>query len=182
MILYLLFDYFEKHQNNVTIRPEGEDDLDILISDINGSNKEFIQIKKPRENKYGVPSHQPWTLKDAIEHLFLNTIRNLRNSDSIQYWIVGDTFGQDIENLIASKEKAPFQYPFLYWDTVHRLGRKRIQCDRKDRGKINKIGINKTEVLLQNPIQCLIDSFDAEAKKRGIDKSIVDLSATSTTW
>lgn len=180
VVLDLLFNLFNQYQHNVSVRPEGEDDLDIRISDSTGIKREFFQIKKPREDDQGNLSPRPWTLTEVINQLLPNTIRNLQIQNSTQHWIVGDTFDQQVEKLITCGEKSPIEVPSLYWDVVHRLARNFIQCDTEERKKINKIKIKDAGYIGIDPLNVLDDAFANELKLYGVNESIASLYSEKT--
>ena len=74
VILDQLFDHFDQHPGDARVRPEGQDDLDLIWTE-NGHNRHHhVQIKKPRETDQGVLKNQPWRLSEVAHELLPNTL------------------------------------------------------------------------------------------------------------
>ena len=90
VILDLLFDHFDHHGPGASVRPEGDDDLDLRWTEAGTARRRFVQIKKPTEDAQASPKPSPWTLSDVVRDLLPDAIAHLTGNDYEQIWILGD--------------------------------------------------------------------------------------------
>lgn len=123
VILDRLFEHFDGHGSTAEARPEGTDDLDLSWTADAIEHRRYEQIKKPREDNYGNLKPASWTLSQAVDELFPNTIVNLSGNQYEQVWIVGDMVDEALRLLVAAGENAPTAAAEPYWKVVHLLAR-----------------------------------------------------------
>lgn len=99
VILDRLFDHFDQRGPQARVRPEGDDDLDLIWTTGSVEFRRYEQIKKPRENNQGDLAPRAWTLADVVEELLPNTIANLTGNSYEQVWIVGDQVNDEVRAL-----------------------------------------------------------------------------------
>ena len=127
VVLDLLTTHFDEHGPSGRVRPEGIDDLELTWTTSDGAfQKQFVQIKKPREDAATNPTNKPWTLADITRELIPGTVLRMKGNTWKQLWILGDRFSADARSLLAAANDAATQVPQLYWPTVHRLARRSI--------------------------------------------------------
>jgi Cdc6-like AAA superfamily ATPase len=119
VILARLFDHFDAHGPEASIRPEGEDDLDLFWRDQGQPRHEYIQIKKPRDDAKGSPKPSPWTIRQAAVDLLPGTRARLQNNGDTQVWLVGDELAGDLDRLLKAGLQAPVQERVAYWSLLH---------------------------------------------------------------
>jgi RecA/RadA recombinase len=172
VILDLLFDHFDQHGPAAQVRPEGVDDLDLYWSIGTEIRRQFIQIKKPRDDINGERKPSPWSLSEAINELFPNTIENLSDNSHEQVWIVGDGVADELRLLLIGGVNAPTTVGKAYWNVIHILARNdavRVGAlDRKARKKLQNKRLPKN--LPSDPVSALatiIDEFESVATRCG---------------
>ena len=122
--LDLLLTHFGKHGASATVRPEGLDDIELSWKDSEGTTlRQFVQVKKPREDRATNPTNRPWTLQDITRELIPGAFAHLKGNCWQQDWVLGDNVSADALHLLDAGAYAPTQTPKLYWSTVHRLAR-----------------------------------------------------------
>lgn len=124
VILDRLFNHFEHHGLSAKARPEGMDDLDLSWTEEGIEYREYIQIKKPTENKSGELNPTPWKLAEVVRDLLPKAITQLLGNKHRQLWIVGDKFDDSVSSLINAHSNAPIEASQPYWETVHILAKK----------------------------------------------------------
>ena len=119
-----LLAHFGKHGASATVRPEGVDDLELSWRDSEGTIlTQFVQVKKPREDRATNPTNLPWTLPDITRDLIPGAFAHLKGNCWHQDWVLGDNLSSDALQLLDAGKYAPAQKPELYWSTVHLLAR-----------------------------------------------------------
>ena len=127
VVLDLLITHFEKYGPSGRVRPEGVDDLELTWTTSDGAvQKQFVQIKKPREDAATNPTNKPWTLADVTSELMPGAVLRMKGNTWKQHWILGDRLSEDARRLLAAGTDAATQVAQLYWLTVHRLARSSI--------------------------------------------------------
>uniref|UniRef100_UPI001177C0DD hypothetical protein n=1 Tax=Crenothrix polyspora TaxID=360316 RepID=UPI001177C0DD len=180
VILDILFDHFDQHGLTAQVRPEGVDDLDLHWTDAVEECRQFIQIKKPRENNNGDRNPSPWSLSEAINELFPNTIKQLNGNGYTQIWIVGDDVNDDLRSLVEAGVNAPISYGEAYWDVIHRLA-------RNDATKVSKLKEDIRKKIQRTPFPknlpsdpattliAIINEFEIFAKSLNAGDSLIDV-------
>lgn len=172
VILELLFDHFDQHGQAAQVRPEGIDDLDLYWTNGADTRRRFVQIKKPRDDVNGERKPSPWSLSDAINELFPNTIAHLSGNSHEQIWIVGDEVVNELRSLLDSGVSAPVSAGNAYWNVIHTLARNdavrmdRIEKDAKQKLQYKRVPKN----LPSDPASALvkiIDEFQSVATSCG---------------
>ncbi|OJA04225.1 hypothetical protein [Halomonas sp. QHL1] len=120
--LDLIIKHFNQSNENISLRPEGEDDL-VIIPDKEGVSH-FFQIKKPKESEDGFLKSEPWTLTEAINGLLVGTLERLRNNQHRQTWILGDEVDADVYKLLSYKSKGDSKNSAEYIRALHILAKK----------------------------------------------------------
>ena len=129
--LDLLLTHFGKHGASATVRPEGVDDLELSWRDSEGTIlTQFVQVKKPREDRATNPTNLPWTLPDITRDLIPGAFAHLKGNCWQQDWVLGDNLSADALQLLDAGKYAPTQKPELYWSTVHLLARQATLSSR----------------------------------------------------
>ena len=127
VVLDLLITHFDENGLSGRVRPEGIDDLELTWTTSDGTfQKQFVQIKKPREDAATNPTNKPWTLAEITRELIPGTVLRMKGNTWKQFWILGDRLSTDARSLLAAGNDAATQVPQLYWPTVHRLARPSI--------------------------------------------------------
>ena len=123
VVLDLLFDHFEHHGPSASVRPEGEDDLDLRWTDTDVDCRCFVQVKKPKEDALACPNPSPWSLADIVRELLPDALVHLTGNNDEQIWVLGDTVDALVRRLFDAGPEAPFQTTSAYWTVIHRLAR-----------------------------------------------------------
>ena len=123
VILDLLFNHFEQHGPSASVRPEGEDDLDLRWTDTDGDCRCFVQVKKPKEDALTRPNQSPWSLADIVRELLPDALIHLTGNNYKQIWVLGDTVDPLVRKLLDAGPAAPFETASAYWYVIHRLAR-----------------------------------------------------------
>ncbi|MDF2435493.1 MAG: hypothetical protein JWP44_5124 [Mucilaginibacter sp.] len=127
VILDLLFDHFERHGPSASVRPEGEDDLDLRWTDAGVDRRRFVQVKKPTEDAQARPIPSPWSLTDIVRELLPDAVARLTGNDHEQVWVLGDEIAAPIRALFENVPEAPTKTTNVYWTVIHGLARKEAQ-------------------------------------------------------
>jgi len=180
VILELLFDHFDQHGQTALVRPEGVDDLDLYWSTGEKSHRRFIQVKKPRDDANGERKPSPWSLSDAINELFPNTIAHLIGNNHEQIWIVGDEVANDLSLLVDEGLNAPISTGDAYWKVIHTLARNDAVCvdglAAEAKNKLSRKRISKS--LPSDPASALAsisNDFESFATNCGAGNSSIAL-------
>lgn len=121
VILDLMLDHFDQHGTGASVRPEGEDDLD-LRWDVSGvEHRRFIQVKKPTEDVQAQAKPSPWTLPNIVERLLPDALGRLVGNSFEQVWVLGDDIEDRVAKLFDAGALAPVKEAQAYWSVVHRL-------------------------------------------------------------
>ncbi len=123
VILDLLFDHFDHHGPGASVRPEGDDDLDLRWTEAGTTRRRFVQIKKPTEDAQASPKPSPWTLSDVVRDLLPDAIAHLAGNDYEQIWILGDAVVAAVRELFDAGSEAPRMTTNSYWTVIHTLAR-----------------------------------------------------------
>jgi hypothetical protein len=123
VILDLLFDHFDRHGAGASIRPEGEDDLDLRWTEAGVDRKRFVQIKKLTEDILANPNPSTWSLADVVRKLLSDAVSHLAGNDHEQVWVLGDEVEAPVRELIEAGREAPARTPRAYWTAIHGLAR-----------------------------------------------------------
>lgn len=123
VILDLLFDHFEHRGPSASVRPEGEDDLDLRWIDNGVSCRRFVQVKKPTEDVQARSSPSPWSLADIVRELLPKAITRLTGNDHEQVWVLGDEVEAPVRELFEARTEALFKFTNSYWIAIHGLAR-----------------------------------------------------------
>lgn len=168
------------HQN-VSVRPEGEDDLVLHHHDGHDHRRRFYQVKKPRENDQGAPRNSPWTLSQAAHELLPQTLRNLRGNTDEQIWVLGDAASDELVHLVAAGRDAFEAATDAYLEVLHILAldtSKVVRNARQDgqRALANwrprRDGIPATS--FSEARRRLIENFGANAQLAGVTAAALD--------
>ncbi|WP_287881878.1 HEAT repeat domain-containing protein [Aquitalea sp.] len=127
VILDLLLDHFELHGLSASVRPEGEDDLDLRWTDAGVGCSRFVQVKKPTEDVQARPNPSPWSLTDIVRELLPDAIARLTGNDHEQVWVLGDEVDAMGRGLFDAGPEGPAKTPDAYWTVIHGLARKEAQ-------------------------------------------------------
>lgn len=127
VILDLLFDHFEHHGPSASVRPEGEDDLDLRWTDAGVDRRRYVQIKKPTEDAQARPNPSPWSLMDIVRELLPDAIARLTGNDHEQVWVLGDEVAEPVRWLFDAGTEAYTKATDAYWALIHSLARKEAQ-------------------------------------------------------
>lgn len=127
VILDLLFDHFDRHGPSASVRPEGDDDLDLRWTDAGVAHRRFVQVKKPTENAQTHTSTSPRSVKDIARELLPNTIARLTGNDHEQVWVLGDAIAGPVRELFDAGSGAPFKTIIAYWTVIHAVARAEAQ-------------------------------------------------------
>lgn len=169
VILDHLFDHFDRHGPTARARPEGQDDLDLVWSEDGRNRCHHIQVKKPRENDAGVPTRRPWRLSEVADELLPNTLDQLKLSDSLQTWVLGDPVQSQVRKLLGAGLAAPTQEPRSYWTLVQRMARSQIadHVNGKSRKVLLKWKFEDPSNVANQARDNLIGGFDQLAQSLG---------------
>lgn len=148
IILEALFDHFENHGPDATVRPEGQDDLDLHWTEGAEAHLHHIQVKKPREDKNGDRQPAAWTLTEAVNELLPGTIARLAGNRSEQVWVLGDDVAAEVRSVVEAGKTAPSLAPAPYWTTIHLLARAKALSEGRPQGtagdKLARARVNGT--------------------------------------
>jgi len=175
VILDLLFPFFDKYKESGQVRPEGLDDLDLQW--LNGESKQrhYIQIKKPREDQYGVLKPRPWSLTEAINELFPNAIDNLNGNAHNQTWLFGDDITPSLKKVIDAGLDAPLKEPKSFWKINHFLARndmlKAFEIEKSTRAKILRYQIPES----QRNNSAIVENYSLFLKELSVNETAIDL-------
>lgn len=177
VILDQLFSHFDADLVDARARPEGSDDLDLLWSEGGRECRHHIQVKKPRETDQGDLKREPWRLSEIADEILPNTLRQLRDGDSEQTWILGDEVLPEVRRLVAAGLKAPITQAKLYWSVVHLMARASIltRLPKDYRSALLRWRFdNPDNVPAEARIQ-LTGAYRLMLEQAGSDNNIVDL-------
>ncbi|MGB4074155.1 hypothetical protein [Pseudomonas sp.] len=127
VILDLLFDHFDHHGPNASVRPEGEDDLDLRWIDADGDHRRFVQVKKPIEDAQTRPNPSLWGLMDIVHGLLPDAVAHLRGNEYEQVWVLGDEVTTEVRELVGAGPRVLIEAPQACWTAIHYLARKEAQ-------------------------------------------------------
>ena len=127
VILDLLFDHFEHHGPGASVRPEGEDDLDLRWTDAGVDRRRFVQVKKPTEDAQACPNPSPWSLADIVRELLPDALARLTGNNHEQVWVLGDAVAAPVRELFDAGPEAPSTATNAYWTVIHGLARTEAQ-------------------------------------------------------
>ncbi|MBV5650879.1 HEAT repeat domain-containing protein [Pseudomonas aeruginosa] len=157
VILDLLFDHFDRHGPNASVRPEGEDDLDLRWIDAGGDHRRFVQVKKPIEDAQARPNPSLWGLMDIVHGLLPDAVAHLRGNEYEQVWVLGDEVTTEVRELVDAGPSVLFEAPQAYWTAIHYLARKEAQ-----RPFPAKSDIAKASARWKSPKSFPADPFEAQ--------------------
>ena len=172
VILDLILKYFYEVDENIKIRPEGEDDLVIHYQE--QSIKDFFQIKKPRENVTGERTYKKWSLTEIVHEVLHNTINNIEGTSDKQYWILGDQVDPSVKKLLELVTDKRYEST-EYLKTLHLLARDKSKIlNNIDSGNKNTLNRWKPVLSTDNTFMDNIISFFTDfiiiAKDLGANK------------
>ena len=177
VILDRLFDHFEAHGATATARPEDLlDDLHLVWEADGKTRRQFVQIKKPREDADTNRKPEAWTLGQVAEELLPNTIRNLRSNEHTQVWILGDSLGCDLQAVVEAGARAPELATTTYWGITHAMMRSQILKGATEdaRRKLGQWRIpNGLPPDPATALVCLADAFEAALNAQGLGPAVV---------
>jgi hypothetical protein len=127
VILDLLFDHFDHHGPSASVRPEGEDDLDLRWTDAGVDRRLFVQIKKPTEDAQACLNPSPWSLTDIVRELLLDAVARLTGNDHEQVWVLGDAVAAPVRELFDAGANALHETTNSYWTVIHSHARAEAQ-------------------------------------------------------
>ena len=127
VILDLLFDHFDHHGPSASVRPEGEDDLDLRWTDAGVERRRFIQVKKPTEDAKACPNPSPWSLTDISRELLPDAITRLTGNNHEQVWVLGDAVAAPVREFFDAGANALHETTDSYWTVIHGLARSEAQ-------------------------------------------------------
>ena len=110
-------------EQNVRVRPEGEDDLVLWHQTDQKERRIFYQVKKPSQSGNGELRHDPWSLAKAADSLLSQTLQNLRGNNDQQFWILGDTLSPELRTLLDAGTAAPTSHRPIYLQLLHHMAR-----------------------------------------------------------
>lgn len=134
VILEVLLRHIREH-NDARARPEGADDLELVWSLQGVVRREYIQIKKPRENGQGQLTREPWSLAATAQELLPDAVRHLQGNTDTQRWILGDEVDRDVRALINAGTQAPTQVLPALLRAVHFLAQEESRVTERLSGK-----------------------------------------------
>ena len=123
VILDLLFDHFDHRGPGASVRPEGEDDLDLRWTEAGTDRRRFVQVKKPTEDLQARPNPSPWALSEIVRDLLPDAIARLTGNDHEQIWVLGDAVVMPVRELFDAGSEAPRKTANSYWTVIHTLAR-----------------------------------------------------------
>jgi hypothetical protein len=126
VILDRLFAHFDAHGDAAAVRPEGEDDLDLMWMEANVLRRVFAQVKKPREDATGGRTGRAWSIADAATELMPGTLLRIAGNSAAQVWVLGDDLEPDLEALLAAGAAAPAKATQPYWSLAHAMVRPEV--------------------------------------------------------
>lgn len=127
VILDLLFDHFDRHGPNASVRPEGEDDLDLCWVEAGVDRRCFVQVKKPTEDAQAFPNPSLWSLMDVIRELLPDAVARLVGNEHNQVWILGDEVSTEVREFVEAGLGALGKAPQAYWTAIYYLAREEAQ-------------------------------------------------------
>ncbi len=127
VILDLLFDHFERHGPTASVRPEGEDDLDLRWTEAGVERRRFVQVKKPTEDALARPNPSLWTPAKIVRELLPDALTRLTGNGYEQTWVLGDAVAAPIRELFDAGPQAPSTATNAYWSVIHMLARAAAQ-------------------------------------------------------
>lgn len=122
VILDVLLERIQAHQD-LQARPEGADDLELVWTENGSLEREFIQIKKPREDNLGRLTRDAWTIAEVAKELMPGTIAHLNGNGHVQRWILGDAIDPDVAALCGADTDNVRRTSNAYWQILHLLAR-----------------------------------------------------------
>ncbi|SEI17332.1 HEAT repeat domain-containing protein [Pseudomonas asplenii] len=128
VILEMLFEHFEQHGPSASVRPEGQDDLDLRWTEAGVDCRRFVQIKKPTEDALTRPAPSPWTLADVARELLPDAITRLMDNDHKQVWVLGDEVAPLARRVLEARPDEYSKPTSEYWSMIHSLARKKAQA------------------------------------------------------
>lgn len=168
--LDLIIKHFNQSNENISLRPEGEDDL-VIVPDKEGISY-FFQIKKPKETKDGLLKSEPWALTEVVNSLLAGTLERLRGNQHRQTWILGDEVDAEVHKLLSYEPKDDDKNSAEYIRALHILAKKQ--------SKVIPLKHNDSRILnrwkpksIGTPLS-LIDSFQKILSTSGIPKDKID--------
>jgi len=164
--LDLIIKHFNQSNENISIRPEGEDDL-VIVPDKEGTSH-FFQVKKPKESADGFLKKEPWALTEAVNGLLVGTLERLRDNQHRQTWILGDEVDADVHDLLSYEPKGDDTYSIVYLRALHLLAKKQSKVIPKKHSGSRSLNLWKPESI-DSP-SLLIDSFQKKLSSSDISK------------
>lgn len=180
VILDCLITHFDEHGMAAAVRPEGIDDLDLKWTTDDGATlQRYVQIKKPREDRFSSPTGKAWTVAEIATELVPGALVHLKCNDHEQVWILGDEVEEDVSDLINAGCSAPHYAPVAYWRVVHSLARAEAVKDVPARTEA------RTRLMRWSPptdcpsdpeaaLALIVEEFTSLAIRLGLDASIAD--------
>jgi len=138
VILDLLFDHFDRHGANASVRPEGEDDLDLLWVEAGVDRRCFVQVKKPTEDAQALSNPSLWSLMDVIRGLLPDAVARLVGNEHDQVWVLGDEVAAEVREFVEAGLGVLVKAPQVYWTAIHYLARKEAQLPLPAKSDIAK--------------------------------------------
>jgi len=168
--LDLIIRHFNQSNENISIRPEGEDDL-VIVPDKGGISR-FFQIKKPKESEDGLLKSEPWAFTEAVNGLLVGTLERLRDNQHKQIWILGDGVVADVHKLLSYKLKEDGTYSAEYIRALHLLAKKQSKAVPKHHKNSRSLNLWKPEST-GTPLS-LADGFQERLRASGIFQDKID--------
>lgn len=157
VILDLLFDHFDHYGSSASVRPEGEDDLDLRWIEAGVHRRCFVQVKKPTEDAQALPNPSIWSLLDVTRGLLPDAVARLEGNGHYQVWVLGDEVAREVRELVEAGLGVLVKAPQAYWTAIHYLARKEAQIPLPA-----KSDIAKASAKWKSPKSCPADPLEAQ--------------------
>ncbi|MDC5703461.1 DUF4297 domain-containing protein [Vibrio europaeus] len=168
--LDLIIKYFNHSNENISLRPEGEDDL-VIMPEKEGTSH-FFQIKKPKETESGVLKNEPWTLTEIVHGLLVGTFERLNGNQHRQTWILGDEVNIDVHKLLSCKLIVDGRNSNEYIRALHLLAKQRSKIVPRTHSDRRSLNLWKPES--KYTPNSLMASFEKRLKTSCIPQDQID--------
>jgi hypothetical protein len=168
--LDLIIKHFSQSSENISLRPEGEDDL-VVVPDKEGISQ-FFQIKKPKESEDGRQKSEAWALTEAVNGLLIGTLDRLRGNQHRQTWILGDEVDADVRKLLSYAPKEDGTHSAEYICALHILAKKQSKVVPPKHGDSRSLNRWKPKSI-GTPLS-LVDNFQERLSASDIPQDKID--------
>jgi hypothetical protein len=163
--LDLILDYFHRTDKEVLIRPEGQDDLVISIED----SKDYVQIKKPRENSKGEMTHRVWTFSEFAKEILLSSYDRTVNTQDRQIVVLGDQVEPKLVSLLNNYNNLAPENSVGYLQILHIISREKAKISVGDKIKITQL-TGDIFTPIDEAIRSMANNFEKLTSKKGISE------------